>query len=334
MDQITQATGNNLKQQIDGLLHEKDKLKSELQNVQAVLDDYKNRYEDELNRRNHLENDFVVTKKDLDDTYLQKVDKESKMGSLANEIDCLKKLYDEELKELQSQVHNGKVTVEMNNSRDLEMKHIMDGVKAQYQAVADKSRQEADQWYKNKVDDMENQAKRNNEELKALKNDVNELNRMIQRANADNDALKNQRANLESAISLAEEHGEEAARNAKSHIQDLEDAIKKAKQDMARKVKEYQDLMNIKLALDIEIATYRKLLEGEEGRMHDQGITANPVMAVQSMPIEKLASTLNFNVQSSPPVLKSPTPKKLVLVKTIETANGRNFSETTNFSRE
>nr|XP_060513523.1 keratin, type II cuticular Hb1-like [Panthera onca] len=36
---------------------------------------------------------------------------------------------------------------------------------------------------------------------------------------------------------------------------------------MACLVKEYQEVMNSKLGLDIEIATYRRLLEGEEQRL-------------------------------------------------------------------
>lgn len=53
---------------------------------------------------------------------------------------------------------------------------------------------------------------------------------------------------------------------AKLHLQELEAALLRAKHDMAHQVREYQSLMNIKLALDIEIATYRKLLEGDESR--------------------------------------------------------------------
>lgn len=64
---------------------------------------------------------------------------------------CLFVVFLQELRELQSQIKDTSVIVEMDNSRNLDMDSIVAEVKAQYEDIANRSRLEAETWYKTKV---------------------------------------------------------------------------------------------------------------------------------------------------------------------------------------
>ncbi|XP_020345901.1 low molecular weight neuronal intermediate filament [Oncorhynchus kisutch] len=261
-----------LRARVEELTHEKSQMHLDCVQMNETLDRVKQKLDEETRLREEAEGTLISYRKDVDDATMSRLELEKKVESLLDEIAFLRKVHEEELQELQASLQATQVSVEMDmreGKPDLAV--ALKDIRAQYEVLSAKNQNQAEEWYRSKFASVNEAAARNQDQVKHSREELNEYRRQVQARTLEIEALRGHNEALERQMAEMEDRHSNEMGEMQETIQQLESALRSTKGEMSRHLREYQDLLNVKMALDIEIAAYRKLLEGEECRLSTVG---------------------------------------------------------------
>ncbi|KAM8976495.1 keratin, type I cytoskeletal 18 [Pelodytes ibericus] len=273
-------TLEDLRKQVFDSAVENAQLVLQIDNARLAADDFRVKFESELAIRQSVDADITGLRKVIDDTNVNRLNLENEIESLREELIFLKKNHQDEVHDLQGQIAGSAVTVEVDAPNTQDLGRVMADIRAQYDSLAQKNREDAEKWYQSKVEEHTVQITHDTQELQSSKSSVTELRRTLQSLEIELDALRNQKANLEGTLHETENRYAMELEMLGGNVNAFEAELTQVRSDCQRQQQEYQSLLNTKMKLEAEIHTYTQLLEGDNFDLQD-AISASTTQSVR-----------------------------------------------------
>ncbi|XP_061586107.1 keratin, type 1, gene c5 [Cololabis saira] len=236
----------------------------EIDNARLAADDFRVKWEAEATLCQSVERDCQALRRAKSDHDQIIATLRGDLDSLKEELYFLKKNHEEEMSSMRARLASEQVNVEVDAAQGPDLGAVMAELRVQYEGIARKNKEEAEAWYLKKLEAVQSEVKESNEALRCAQSELGERRRFLQSLEVELDSLRKQVSVLEGNLGETGHKYSVEMDRLQASLTQLEDELSQLRLDMQRNKTDYEQLLRIKQNLEMEIATYRRLLEGEE----------------------------------------------------------------------
>uniref|UniRef100_A0A8C9RS29 Lamin L3 n=1 Tax=Scleropages formosus TaxID=113540 RepID=A0A8C9RS29_SCLFO len=218
----------------------------------------------------NLEGALQHAKTQLHEEMLHRVDLENQLQTAHEQMDFQKHISEEEVKEMRTRHESRLLEVESGRKKEFESKlaEALQQLRQEHEVQVLQYKEELGKTFGAKLENAQQAATKHSDLVSSTREELADNKMKLDNLAAQLSQTQKKNCTLEIRVRDLEDTLDRERRASQRRMLEKDQEMSDMRQQMQAQLEDYENLLDVKLALDMEINAYRKMLEGEEQRLH------------------------------------------------------------------